>query len=198
MIIFLPDLTHSSRPPVTLTFWHWVFLQNPQQQNSSTRTLKLGSIICLTTKFHGTAERTRGKGPRQQEGEPQCLTPGQMCCCCQQPHASTPLCHPTPVSMATAQPPRRQQTLCPDTECCSPYTPPSLHHFWIINSGTAIPWLESSSSTTAMQMFTPHLFDGGNTQDQVGTGGVPVWCTVAYEAINVVKAQCTANVARTL
>lgn len=126
MIIFLPDLTHSSRPPVTLTFWHWAFLQNPQQQNSSTRALKLGSIICLTTKFHETAERTRGKGPRQQEGEPQCLTPGQMCCCCQQPHASTLLCHPTPVSMATAQPPRRQQTLCPDTKSAAALTLPHL------------------------------------------------------------------------
>lgn len=61
-----------------------------------------------------------------------------------------------------------------------------------------MPWLEISSSATAMQMFTPHLFDGGNMQDLVGTGGVLVWCTVAYEVINVVKAQCTANVAKTL
>lgn len=63
-------------------------------------------------------------------------------------------------------------------DCCSPFTPPPLHHFWIIKSGTAIPRLEIQSIVTAIQMFAVHLlFDCQNTWDQVcqlDTGEMPL------------------------
>lgn len=102
-----------------------------------------------------------GKAPNQGKASPH-FPPWCRCAAAREPtprsHSSPAvLCHPSPVSLVTTEPPRRNHTLQRNKDCCSPLTPPPLHHFWIIKSGTAIARLESSSIIMATQMFTVHL-----------------------------------------
>lgn len=163
---------NSSKPPVMLIFRHYVFLLESIIKRLF-NTPMLGSITYLTIKCHKTMEEKRGKGTKPRKGKTSSSPLVQLCSCQGadpqvplQPHCALPSLSCFPGNYTATE----EESLSTERnkDCCSPLTPPPLHHFWIIKSGTAIARLESSSIIMATQMFTAHLLsECQDTRDQV-------------------------------
>lgn len=160
-----------------LIFQHCIFLPESIIKRFFNKYTNAGSITYLRTEFHKTSEEKRGKGKPS-------FSPLVQMWSCQEADPQVPLqpCSALPSLSCFPGNYRATKEESHFTErnkdCCSPLTPPPLHHSWIIKSGTAIARLESSSIIMATQMFTVHLLsECQDTRDQLcqmDTGEVPL------------------------